>query len=498
MKIISLAEVEKHNQRNDLWVIIHGKVYDLTEFLAKHPGGPNIILKYAGKDATEAYDDVHPPDMINRFLGDDLCLGSIEPHHMVVSKKKNQEETEEDRRIRLARENAPRLDEMYNAFDFESVAKTVLRKEAWAYYSAGADDEITMRENHSAFQRIWFRPRVMVNVKNIDTRTTMLGTQVSLPLYISAAALSKLGHPEGEMVLTRAAGRTGIIQMVPVLSSCSMDEIVASRRENQTQWLQLYVNSDRAVTKRLVQNAERQGFRGLFITVDTPHLGRREKDMRQKYTQAAAIARERNELNEDLNRGAAGALTAFIDPSLCWDDIEWFQRITSMPILLKGIQTTEDAVKAAKLGCKGVVLSNHGGRQLDFAPSPIEILADVKDALRREGLDKDFEIYIDGGIRRGTDIFKAIALGAKGVGIGRPSLYAMSAYGDEGVVRLIQLLQSELEMCMRFMGTPTIADIKRESVNVRNLKDHFAAIPTDYLAKYAYEKMNPRGSHSKL
>ncbi|KAG0163237.1 hypothetical protein DFQ28_000261 [Apophysomyces sp. BC1034] len=498
MRTISLEEVAKHNTKSyDLWLIIHGKVYDLTEFVSQHPGGPNVILKYAGKDATDAYDDIHPPDMVDRYLEAEVCQGIVNAQQLEASKK-NKVETEEEVCIRLAREKAPRLDEMYNAFDFESVAKTILKKEAWAYYSAGADDEITMRENHSAFQRIWFRPRVMVNVKHIDTSTTMLGNRVSLPLYISAAALTKLGHPDGEKVLTRAAGRTDIIQMVPVLSSCSMDEIVSTRLENQTQWLQLYVNCDRAITKKLVQDAEKNGFKGLFITVDTPHLGRREKDMRQKYIQAVADALERNEPNEDLNRGAAGTLTAFIDPSLCWDDLQWFQSITNMPILLKGIQTTEDAVRAAKYGCRGVVLSNHGGRQLDFAPSPIEILADVMDALKREGLDKNFEVYIDGGIRRGTDIYKAIALGAKGVGIGRPSLYAMSAYGDDGVVRLIELLQSELEMCMRFMGTPTIPDIKRESVNIRNVKDHFAANPTDYLAKYAYEKMNPRGSYSKL
>lgn len=278
---------------DDLWIVIHGKVYDLTDFLPSHPGGQKIILKYAGQDATDAFDPIHPPDIISRYLSPDVCLGELDISHAGVMVKK---ESKADEQVRLAREKMPRLDEMYNVFDFEckskppyplqlthyvfpvlAVAKTVLKPEAWAYYSSGADDEISMRENHNAFHRIWLRPRVMVNVKQLDLSTTMLGSNVSMPLYITGTALGKLGHPEGELVLTRAAAQKKIIQMIPTLASCSFDEIVDMARPEQPQWLQLYVNSDREVTKKFVQHAEHRGIKGLFVTVDAPQLGKISK-----------------------------------------------------------------------------------------------------------------------------------------------------------------------------------------------------------------------------
>ncbi|CAO3627328.1 unnamed protein product [Cunninghamella blakesleeana] len=494
MRSISSQEVSKHNKKDDLWIVIHEKVYDLTSFLPEHPGGQKIILKYAGQDATEAFDPIHPPDIISRYLSPDLCLGHFDKSTVKDVIKK---ESELDKKIRLARENMPKIGEMYNAFDFESVAKNVLKPEAWAYYSSGSDDEISMRENHNAFHRIWLRPRILVNVKQLDLTTHMLGNQVSMPLYITGTALGKLGHPEGELVLTRAAAQTNIIQMIPTLASCSFDEIVDNAAPSQTQWLQLYVNQDRNISKRFIQHAESRGIKGLFITVDAPQLGRREKDMRVKYSDDAP---EEMDDNSDVNRneGAARYISTFIDPSLNWDDLDWFKSNTKMPILLKGIQTPEDAVLAAKHGCAGIVISNHGGRQLDTAPSAIEILPDVMDALRAEQLDKNFEVFIDGGIRRGSDIFKAIALGAKGVGIGRPALFAMSTYGEEGVKKLINLLKDELIMCMRLMGAPTINHITRDMVDIRNLKDHFVQSPVDNLSIHAYENMLPRGRINKL
>ncbi|KAI8059998.1 uncharacterized protein B0P05DRAFT_581422 [Gilbertella persicaria] len=475
MTVISPQEVAQHNTKDDIWVIIHGKVYDLTQFLPEHPGGQKIILKYAGKDATSAFEPIHPSDIIQRFLSPDVCKGSVDAEALA---KQPKVETEEEKRVRLAREHMPKLHEMFNSFDFETVAKSVLKSEAWAYYSSGADDEITMRENHNAFHRIWLRPRVMVNVKHVDASTTMLGTRASMPIYITATALAKLGHPEGEVALTKGAKKGNIIQMISTLASCSFDEIVDAAGSGQTQWLQLYVNGNREVTEKFVRH--------------------REKDMRQKYSEEEPDELARNDTEINRDQGAARAISSFIDPSLCWDDVAWLKSITKMPVLIKGVQTPEDAVLAAKYGCQGVVLSNHGGRQLDFAPSAIEILAETMEALRKEKLDKDFEVYIDGGIRRGTDIFKAIALGAKGVGIGRPFLYAMSTYGVAGVERLVELLQDEFEMVMRLMGVTRIADIKPEMVDIRNIKDHFVSNPVDHLFNSAYERMQPRGQLSKL
>lgn len=298
-----------------------------------------------------------------------------------------------------------------------------------------------MRENHTAFHKIWFRPRVLVDVEKIDFSTTMLGSKVAIPFYVTATALGKLGNPEGEVVLTRAAHKHDVVQMIPTLASCSFDEICDAAKDGQPQWLQLYVNKDRAITKKIVQHAEKRGMKGLFITVDAPQLGRREKDMRSKFSDVGSNVQDTSGDKVDRSQGAARAISSFIDPSLSWKDLPWFMSITKMPIILKGVQRVEDVLKAVEYGVQGVVLSNHGGRQLDTAPSGIEVLAEVMPELRRLGLQDKIEIYIDGGIRRATDIIKAICLGAKGVGIGRPFLFAMSAYGQPGVDRAMQLLK---------------------------------------------------------
>ena len=303
-----------------------------------------------------------------------------------------------------------------------------MKKPAWAYYSSGADDEITMRENHSAYHKIWFRPKVLVDVENVDISTTMLGTKVDIPFYVTATALGKLGNPEGEVLLTKGAHKHNVVQMIPTLASCSFDEIVDARQDDQVQWLQLYVNKDRNITKRIVQHAEKRGCKGLFITVDAPQLGRREKDMRSKFDDTGSSVQGGDD-NVDRSQGAARAISSFIDPSLSWKDIPWFLSITKMPIILKGVQRVEDVLRAIDAGVHGVVLSNHGGRQLDFARSGIEVLSEVMPVLRERNLQDKLAIFVDGGVRRATDIIKALCLGATGVGVGRPFLFAMSAYG---------------------------------------------------------------------
>ncbi|KAL6233147.1 hypothetical protein BDW75DRAFT_216025 [Aspergillus navahoensis] len=353
-----------------------------------------------------------------------------------------------------------------------------------------------MRENHQAFQKIWFRPRILVDVENVDSSTTMLGTKCSIPFYVTATALGKLGNPEGEVVLTRAAHDHDVIQMIPTLASCSFDEIVDARRGEQVQWLQLYVNKDRAITKKIIEHAEARGCKGLFITVDAPQLGRREKDMRSKFSDVGANVQASGGDQVDRSQGAARAISSFIDPSLSWKDIPWFQSVTKMPIVLKGVQCVEDVLRAVEAGVQGVVLSNHGGRQLDTAPSGVEVLAQVMPILRERGWENRIEVFIDGGVRRATDILKALCLGAKGVGIGRPFLYAMSAYGQPGVNRAMQLLKDELEMNMRLIGARKIEDLNPSMVDVRGLVGgHSASVPADTLSLGAYDPLQaPRFS----
>jgi len=238
--------------------------------------------------------------------------------------------------------------------------------------------------------------------------------------------------------------------------------------------------------------------KALFITVDAPQLGRREKDMRNKFKKQGTAVQKGDEAagKVDRNQGVARAISSFIDPSLNWKDLAWFKSITKLPIILKGVQCAEDALMAFRHGCQGVVLSNHGGRQLDLARSGIEILPEVMEALRMEpGYTKDkFQVFVDGGIRRGADIFKAIALGATAVGIGRPTIYSLAAYGRQGVEHMIDIFKTELEMCMRLMGTPTIHDIKPAHVITKNLSDHFAVQPQDNLMNGVYEPLVTQAS----
>ena len=405
----------------------------------------------------------------------------------VEKETKEDDPEEQDRQERIKK--MPILEQCYNLMDFEAVAHRVMKKPAWAYYSSGADDEITMRENHSAYHKIWFRPRVLVDVKNIDYSTTMLGTKVDIPFYVTATALGKLGHPEGEVVLTRGAHKHRVIQMIPTLASCSFDQIVDAAKDDQVQWLQLYVNQDREITKRIVQHAEKRGCKGLFITIDAPQLGRREKDMRSKFADSGSNVQSSSGDDVDRSQGAARAISSFIDPALSWKDIPWFRSITRMPIVLKGVQRIEDVIRAIESGVQGVVLSNHGGRQLDFARSGIEILAEVMPVLRERGWEDRIEIFVDGGVRRATDIIKALCLGAKGVGIGRPFLYAMSAYGLPGVDRAMQLLKDEMEMGMRLVGCSSIDQLNPTLVDTRGLSLHATTVPSDTLGLGVYDPL---------
>ncbi|KAJ0388337.1 hypothetical protein COL922a_000600 [Colletotrichum nupharicola] len=476
-------EIAKHNSADSCWVIVHGKAYDVTDFLPEHPGGSKIILKYAGKDATEEFDPIHPPDTLDKYLEQSKHLGPVDMTSVVAEEK--EEDPEEAERLERV-EQKPLLSQCYNLMDFEAVARKIMKKTAWGYYSSAADDEITLRENHSAFHRIWFRPQILVDVEKVNFSTTMFGAKVDMPFYVTATALGKLGHPEGEVLLTRAARKHNVIQMIPTLASCAFDEMMDAAEGDQVQWLQLYVNKDREITKKIVEHAEKRGCKGLFITVDAPQLGRREKDMRSKFTDPGANVQSGQAT--DQSQGAARAISSFIDPALSWKDIPWFKSITNMPIILKGVQRVEDVIKAIEAGVQGVVLSNHGGRQLDFARSGVEVLAETMPVLRRMGLENAIEIYIDGGVRRATDIIKALCLGAKGVGIGRPFLYAMAGYGFEGVDRAMQLLRDEMEMNMRLIGCTSVDQLNPSLLDTRSLFNH-GSTPSDNLGLAIYDPL---------
>ncbi|KAF9047445.1 FMN-dependent dehydrogenase-domain-containing protein [Panaeolus papilionaceus] len=484
--MISGKEVATHNTRDSCWIIVHGKVYDVTEFLDEHPGGSKIILKYAGKDATQEYEPIHPPDAITTNLPPEKHLGPVQPDTV---EKVEVIVTDEERARQERMSNRPPLSEILNLHDFEAIAQKVMPEKAWAYYSSAADDEITIRENHAAYHRLWFRPRVLVNVTKVDWSTRILGHKTSMPIYITATALGKLGHPDGELNLTRAAAKQNIIQMIPTLASCSFDEIVDAAQPGQVQFLQLYVNKDREITKRIVQHAEKRGIKGLFITVDAPQLGRREKFTADDPSEVSKAGSD----GVDRSQGAARAISSFIDPGLDWGDLDWFKQVTTMPLILKGVQRWEDALKAYDLGLAGVVLSNHGGRQMDFARSGVEVLVEVVNEFKKQrGItfpDQKFQLFVDGGVRRATDVIKAVSLGATAVGIGRPFLYAFSSYGQEGVEKALQILQDEFEMNMRLLGARSIEELAPDLIDASNISSHVASIPSDRLFEGNYETL---------
>ncbi|PLW13550.1 hypothetical protein PCANC_24070 [Puccinia coronata f. sp. avenae] len=473
MGLLTADDIKKHSTATSCWVVIHGYAFDVTDFLPDHPGGQAIILKYAGADATQAYDPIHPPGTIEEYLGKEHHKGKVkesdlkllqvqEKPKVVPSEKKDVDEL-------------PPLSSCLSLSEFEALAVSRLSKQAWAYYSSGSDDEISMRENRAAFQRVWFRPRVLRDVSKIDYSTRLLNAATKMPIYITATALGKLGHPDGEKNLTWAAGQEGVIQMIPTLASCAFEELVGARVPGQTQWYQVYVNQDRSKTTRLIQRAERAGIGALFITVDAPQLGRRPKDMRLKFEDLGSDLQNQDNSQVDRSQGATRAISSFIDPSLSWADIPWLKSITRLPIILKGVQCWEDAVEAREQGLAGIVLSNHGGRQLDYARSGLEVLVEVVDKLKARGMwnPAAFAVFIDGGVRRAGDVLKALCLGASAVGIGRPFLYAYSAYGSQGVVRALQILKDEMEMNMRLIGAPTLAHLTPDMVDCSSLKNRF-------------------------
>ena len=459
MREITRGELATHNSENSVWMAIGGSVYDLTEFLSQHPGGKAIILRHSGKDATAVFRTYHP-----------MSLLSILPDSAKVGSYKHDGSGQLDVAPASSSQEIVPLGHVLNSYDFARAARKRLSKEAWDYLVSAADDEVTYRENESSFNRVWIRPRVLVDVSGpIDTSATLLGAKVSSPIYISATAMGRLYHPDGEVELCRGAHRAGVLQMCPTLASCSIEEMAAARFPGQPQWYQLYVNRDPRVNEQIVRKAEKLGFTALVITVDVAELGKRERDQRNKVSDVSNVQKKIGE-KTDQSRGVSRSLSSFIHPGLDWAMIRWFRSITKLPILLKGVQTGEDAVLAARSGLvSGIIVSNHGGRQVDFARPTIDCLTEIAGALRRESgiaLNDNFDLYVDGGVRRGTDVFKCLALGAKAVGIGRPALFALASHGQEGVHHLFELLAEELRVVMMHTGCRKLGDINTNHVSI--------------------------------
>lgn len=481
---VTVEEVQRHvSAETGVWVVLNGNVYDLTEFMASHPGGAKIIMLYAGKDALAIFNKFHAPSFIEKYLSPEQCLGPL-IGEMEVAADITEMDDDAERQDNIA--NMPPISEVFRVSDFEYIARKILSPSAWYYYSGGSDDEITMRENHNAFLRIFFNPRVLVDVSDVDMSTTMLGAKTDAPFYCSAAAQAKLGHRDGELSIARGCGKEGIIQMISHYSSFSMPEIVSQAIAGQTHWYQLYI-LDRTKVQKDVEACKTHGLGAIFVTVDTPELGRREKDMKLRARMEAMMGDD-----EDEAEDAADLKSSVVygrDLAVTWTDIADVKSWSNAPVAIKGVQCVEDVVLAAEKGVKAVVLSNHGGRQLDYARAPVEVLADVMPVLREKGLADKIEIYVDGGIRRGSDVVKCVALGAKGVGLGRVFLYANAAYGEEGVRKACQLLKDEIHLDMKLLGVTKLSELGPHHLDLRNLYARNA--PPDYVYNRNYEPLTP-------
>lgn len=331
---------------------------------------------------------------------------------------------------------------------------------ALGYYTGGAWDEVTLRDNREAFERFKLSPRMLVDVSRRDLSTQILGQSVRMPILIAPTAFQCLAHPEGEVATRRAAAEMGVAMVLSTMSTKSLEE-VASVPMPTPQWFQLYIHHNRTLTRALVERAEAAGFSALCLTVDAQLAGCREKSRRNPFI----LPSEMQLANLVTMRGReiparveeSRLLTYFtqqLDQSLTWQDLEWLQSITTLPVIVKGILRGDDALRAVEHGAKAVIVSNHGGRQLDGAIATIDALSEVVAAVGDKA-----EVFVDGGIRRGTDVLKALSLGAKAVLLGRPVLWGLAVGGQAGVHHVLELLRDELNLAMALSGCATLQDI---------------------------------------
>ncbi|EJU06457.1 hypothetical protein DACRYDRAFT_44583 [Dacryopinax primogenitus] len=459
--MISYEELQKHTTRESCWVMVHGKIYDVTDFLDNHPGGVPVILSHSGQDATGIYDAIHSGGFFETLLTPEQHIGIVDPATVPVVEVVK---TEDELRVEEARKNIKNINLLINLDDIEEVAHQVLSKIGWSYYRSTADTGSAYDNNFAAFSRYWFRPRVLRPVRDVDTSTTILGIPSSMPVFVSPAAMAKLGHPLGEINITKGSATAGLIQGISSNASCTIDEIAEARQEGQPLIFQLYVNSDHRITEDTLRKIDKLGFKAIMLTVDAPVLGKRELDMKARGLPVRG-ANNSGDQGTALRAGVANSLGGYFDSNLKWEDLAWIRSITNLPIVIKGVQCVEDVEIALQYGCAGVLLSNHGGRQLDYAPASIDILWEIRQR-RPDILDqKKLEVYCDGGFRRGSDVLKALCLGATAVGFGRPFLYANAAYGEEGIVKVAEIMGEEIATGMRLLGVNKISELKPEMVS---------------------------------
>jgi isopentenyl diphosphate isomerase/L-lactate dehydrogenase-like FMN-dependent dehydrogenase len=347
-----------------------------------------------------------------------------------------------------------------NVADYERLAADRLEQGPLGYYAGGAGDERTLRDNVAAYARHALRPRVLVDVSHVSTATTVLGTEVSMPVIVAPVALQKMAHPDGECGMARAAAAAGTIMTLSTIATAAPREVAAAA-PGAPRWFQVYMFKDRGVTRAMIEEAIDCGYSALALTVDAPRAGRRERDFRTDF----AVPDNVDMPAVTAAVGHTGGITvqeffSLVDPSLTWKDLEQLVADSPVPVLLKGVQTGEDARLAVEHGAAGIVVSNHGGRQLDTVAATIDLLPECVEAVAGR-----IEVLVDGGVRRGTDVLVALAFGARAVLVGRPALWGLAVDGEAGARQVLEILRSEIELGQVLLGAPDTGAITRSHVS---------------------------------
>lgn len=480
-KMFDYAEVARHNTAESCWVILYGNVYDVTRFIPKHPGGSKVILQLAGTDATEEYDPIHPPGILEENLEASDKLGTINLDSLPKEEKSPVELGE------VKDEGPVDLESILNLDEIEEVATKQIPYKAWAYYFSASDDLQSKAFNNSVYRSILLRPRVFVDCVRCDTSTSFLSHNVKLPIYVSPAAMARLANPDGEWGIAHACEKFGAMQIISQNASMTPEQIVKDAAPGQVFGWQLYVQTERAKSEAMLERMNKLDcIKFICLTLDAPVPGKREHDERSKNVSSNLPVRAAVQENQSVSKTSTDAKTPSqekekpksmgMGQSLFWGTaadltwrttLPWLAKHTDKPIVLKGIQTHEDAYLASLHAphVKAIILSNHGGRALDTAPPAVHTLLEIRKYCP-EVFDR-IEVWVDGGIKRGTDVVKALCLGARGVGVGRAALFGLGAGGKEGVARVLEILKAETETCMRLLGVEKVEQLGMQYINTR-------------------------------
>ncbi|KAJ5308577.1 hypothetical protein PENANT_c044G04968 [Penicillium antarcticum] len=371
--------------------------------------------------------------------------------------------------------------------DFEKVAKDVLSEKSWVYASSSAASGLSMKANLDDWTLINFRPRILRSVDKMDTRKSILGSTSQFPFFVSAMGTLGSSHPGAEPLLVRGATRKGLHTMISTASTKTLEEIMDAHIDEQRLInnqspsklsFQLYVPVDRAKAKSLIQRVQKAGFQSLWVTVDTSTLGKRTAD---RYLQAQENLAGPKETVVKVGTGEVSRENSYapafggrqvpgsVDAGLTWEDLDWISKEWNGPLVLKGIQSVEDVRLAVEHGVQGILLSNHGGRQIHSAPSSLMTLLEIR-TYYPEAFEK-LQVFVDGGLRDGSDVLKALCLGATAVGVGRPYYYALAAYGAKGVERCTDILAEEVEITMKMLGVSSLDQLRPEMINTSRLQN---------------------------